>query len=164
MPPDFLPLLQVIVSNIGIDENDSSILFQLLSSIMETGEEKVSVHIPHTIPSIVGSVSKWLTSNLEPWPQFLNGSICIQFQYTVVEHGIAALAVMGQTWEDSRPEVSDSESIHFQGKWAADQAEIGRAFAVLLHQVWLTPSSYCLDSSFSSLFYMFQYGFYCLDL
>ncbi|PNX90517.1 arm repeat superfamily protein, partial [Trifolium pratense] len=69
MPPDFLPLLQVIVSNIGIDENDSSILFQLLSSIMETGEEKVSVHIPHTIPSIVGSVSKWLTSNLEPWPQ-----------------------------------------------------------------------------------------------
>ncbi|PNX87679.1 hypothetical protein L195_g043773 [Trifolium pratense] len=53
---------------------------------------------------------------------------------SVVEHGIAALAVMGQTWEDSRPEVSDSESIHFQGKWAADQAEIGRAFAVLLHQ------------------------------
>ncbi|MCI23740.1 armadillo/beta-catenin-like repeat protein, partial [Trifolium medium] len=69
MPPDFLPLLQVIVSNIGNDENDSSILFQLLSSIMETGEEKVSVHIPHIIPSLAGSVSKWLTSNLEPWPQ-----------------------------------------------------------------------------------------------
>jgi hypothetical protein len=69
MPPDFLPVLQVIVSNIGNDENDSSILFQLLSSIMETGEEKVSVHIPHIIPSLVGSVSKWLTSNLEPWPQ-----------------------------------------------------------------------------------------------
>ncbi|PNX78090.1 arm repeat superfamily protein [Trifolium pratense] len=66
MSPDFLPLLQVIVSNIGNDENDSPILFQLLSSIMETGEEKVSVLIPHTIPSIMGSVSKWLTSNLEP--------------------------------------------------------------------------------------------------
>jgi hypothetical protein len=69
MPPDFLPVLQVIVSNIGNDENDSSILFQLLSSIMETGEEKVLVHIPHIIPSLVGSVSKWLISNLEPWPQ-----------------------------------------------------------------------------------------------
>ncbi|CAJ2650143.1 importin beta-like SAD2 homolog [Trifolium pratense] len=128
MPPDFLPLLQVIVSNIGNDENDSSILFQLLSSIMETGEEKVSVHIPHIIPSLAGSVSKWLTSNLEPWPQ-------------VVEHGIAALAVMGQTWEDSRPEVSDSESNDFQEKWAADQAAISRAFAALLQQVWLTPLS-----------------------
>ncbi|KAK2358448.1 ARM repeat superfamily protein [Trifolium repens] len=128
MPPDFLPVLQVIVSNIGNDESDSSILFQLLSSIMETGEEKVSVHIPHIIPSLVGSVSKWLTSNLEPWPQ-------------VVERGIAALAVMGQTWEDSRPEVSESESNDFQEKWAADQKAIGRAFAALLQQVWLTPLS-----------------------
>ncbi|CAK8563851.1 unnamed protein product [Lathyrus sativus] len=128
MPPDFLPLLQVIVGNIGNDENDSSILFQLLSSIMEVGEEKISVHIPHIIPSLVGSVSKWLTSNLEPWPQ-------------VVERGIATLAVMGQTWEDSRPEVSDSESNDLQEKWAADQAAIGRAFAALLQQVWLTPLS-----------------------
>jgi hypothetical protein len=48
---------------------------------------------------------------------------------------------MGQTWEDSRPEVSDSESNDFQEKWAADQAAIGRAFAALLQQVWLTPLS-----------------------
>lgn len=127
-PPDFLPLLQVIVSNIGNDESDSSILFQLLTSIMEVGEEKVSVHIPHIVPSLVGSVSKWLTSSLEPWPQ-------------VVERGIAALAVMGQTWEDSRPEVSDSESNDLHEKWAVDQAAVGKAFAALLQQVWLTPLS-----------------------
>lgn len=76
MPPDFLPLLQVIVTNIGNDENDSSILFQLLSSIMEVGDEKVAVHIPHIIPSLVGSVSKWLTSDLEPWPQ-----VCIDLSF-----------------------------------------------------------------------------------
>lgn len=59
----------------------------------------------------------------------------------MVERGIATLAVMGQTWEDSRPEVSDSESNDLQEKWAADQAAIGRAFAALLQQVWLAPLS-----------------------
>jgi len=73
MPPDFLPIIQVIVGSIGKDEieseSESSILFQLLSSIMEAGDEKVAVHIPHIVPSIVGSVSKWLAVSLEPWPQ-----------------------------------------------------------------------------------------------
>lgn len=59
----------------------------------------------------------------------------------MVERGIATLAVMGQTWEESRPEVSDSESNDLQEKWVADQAAIGRAFAALLQQVWLTPLS-----------------------
>ncbi|KAK7264768.1 hypothetical protein RJT34_32378 [Clitoria ternatea] len=126
MPPDFLPLLQVIVGNIGNDESESSILFQLLSSIMETGDEKVAVHIPHIVPSLVVQVTKWLNSNLEPWPQ-------------VVERAIAALAVMGQTWEDSRPE--ESESDESREKWTAGQVTIGRAFAALLQQTWLTPLS-----------------------
>ncbi|XP_020226880.1 importin beta-like SAD2 [Cajanus cajan] len=128
MPPDFLPLLQVIVANIGNDEgeseSESSILFQLLSSIMEAGDEKVAVHIPHIVSSIVGTVSKWLTANMEPWPQ-------------VVERAIAALAVMGQTWEGSRPE--ESELDESREKWAAGQVAVGRAFAALLHQAWLTP-------------------------
>ncbi|KAJ1403033.1 Importin-beta, N-terminal domain [Sesbania bispinosa] len=123
MPPDFLPLLQVIVSNIGNDESESSILFQLLSSIMEAGDEKVAVHIPHIVSSLVGSISKWLTANLEPWPQ-------------VVERAVAALAVMGQTWENSKPE--ESESNDSREKWAAGQVTMGRAFAALLHQAWLT--------------------------
>ncbi|RDX78950.1 Importin beta-like SAD2-like protein [Mucuna pruriens] len=128
MPPDFLPLLQVIVGNIGNDgiesESESSILFQLLSSIMEAGDEKVAVHIPHIVSSVAGPVSKWLTANLEPWPQ-------------VVERAIAALAVMGQTWEESRPE--ESESDESREKWAVGHVAIARAFAALLQQAWFTP-------------------------
>lgn len=55
----------------------------------------------------------------------------------MVERAIAALAVMGQTWEESRPE--ESESNESREKWAAGQATIGRAFAALLQQAWLTP-------------------------
>lgn len=55
----------------------------------------------------------------------------------MVERGIAALAVMGLTWEDSRPE--ESESNDSQKKWAVGQVAIGRAFAALLQQAWLTP-------------------------
>ncbi|XP_027330151.1 importin beta-like SAD2 isoform X2 [Abrus precatorius] len=124
MPPDFLPLLQVIVANIGNDESESSILFQLLSSIMESGDEKIAVHIPHIVPSLVDPISKWLNPNLEPWTQ-------------VVERAIAALAIMGHTWVDSRPEESESEES--REKWATGQAAIGRAFAALLQQAWLTP-------------------------
>lgn len=96
MPPDFLPLLQVIVSNIGDDESESSILFQLLSSIMEAGDEKVAVHIPHIVPALVGSVSKWLTANLEPWPQvcvdlscfflLFNSHLCWMFHQRFQSH------------------------------------------------------------------------------
>ncbi|XP_057416907.1 importin beta-like SAD2 homolog isoform X2 [Lotus japonicus] len=124
MPPDFLPLLQVIVSSIGIDESENSILFQLLSSIMEAADDKVAVHIPHIVSPLVGSVSKWFTASLGPWPQ-------------VVEHAIAALAVMSQTWENSRPEESESSESH--EKWTADQVAISRAFTALLQQAWLTP-------------------------
>ncbi|MED6179892.1 hypothetical protein PIB30_004946 [Stylosanthes scabra] len=129
MPPDFLPLVQVIIGNIGNDESESSILLQLLSSVMEAGDEELAVHIPHIVSSLVGPVSKWLTPNPEPWPQ-------------VVEHAIAALAVIGQTWEDSKPE--ESESNDSLEKWAAGQATIGRGFAALLQQAWLTPL-YTLD-------------------
>ncbi|XP_019464240.1 PREDICTED: importin beta-like SAD2 homolog isoform X1 [Lupinus angustifolius] len=124
MPPDFLPLLQVIVGNIGNDESESSILFQLISSIVESGDEKVAVHVPHIVSSLLAPVSKWLTPDLEPWPQ-------------VVERAIAALAVMGQTWEDSRPE--ESKLNESQEKWDVGQLAIGRTFASLLQQAWLTP-------------------------
>jgi len=52
----------------------------------------------------------------------------------VVERAIAALAVMGQTWENSRPE--ESEALD---KWTMDHVTIARAFATLLQQAWLTP-------------------------
>lgn len=77
MPPDFLPLLQVIVSNIGNDESESSILFQLISSIVETSDEQVAVHIPHIVSSLVGPISKLLTPCLEPWPQVCLDLSCL---------------------------------------------------------------------------------------
>ncbi|RYR20510.1 hypothetical protein Ahy_B03g065670 isoform B [Arachis hypogaea] len=126
MPPDFLPLVQVIIGNIGNDESESSILLQLLSSVMEAGDEELAIHIPHIVSSLVGPISKWLIPNPEPWPQ-------------VVERAIAALAVIGQTWEDCRRE--ESESIDSLEMWDAGQASIGRSFAALLQQAWLTPLS-----------------------
>ena len=44
---------------------------------------------------------------------------------------------MGQTWEDSRPE--ESESDESRQNWALGQVAIARAFAALLQQAWLTP-------------------------
>ena len=69
MPPDWLPLLQVVIGNIGNDDNESSILYQLLSSVIEAGDEKIAVHIPFLVSSLVGVVSKCIIPNLEPWPQ-----------------------------------------------------------------------------------------------
>jgi len=60
----------------------------------------------------------------------------------VVERAIAALAVMGQTWENSRPE--ESESLD---KWTMDHVTIARAFAALLQQAWLTPLNTLVNSS-----------------
>ncbi|KAF7836882.1 importin beta-like SAD2-like protein isoform X1 [Senna tora] len=94
LPPEWLPLLQVIIGNIGNDDSESSILYQLLSSVMETGDEKVVVHIPDIVTSLVGAVSKYITPTLEPWPQ-------------VVVRAFAALAVIAQTWESSKPEESE---------------------------------------------------------
>lgn len=55
----------------------------------------------------------------------------------MVESAIGALAVMGQTWENSRPEESDSDES--RDKWTADHVTIARAFAALLQQAWLAP-------------------------
>lgn len=79
MPPEWLPLLQVIIGNIGSDDSESSILYQLLSSVIETGDEKVAVHIPYIVSSVVGAVSKCTTPNLDPWPQ-----VCTDFSWLIV--------------------------------------------------------------------------------
>lgn len=69
MPPDWLPLLQVVIGNIGSDDSESSILYQLLSSVIEAGDEKIAIHISFLVSSLVGAVSKCIIPNLEPWPQ-----------------------------------------------------------------------------------------------
>ncbi|KAL5537366.1 hypothetical protein UlMin_045412 [Ulmus minor] len=123
-PPDWLPLLQVVIGKIGDDDEDSSILFQLLSSVVEAGNENVAVHIPQIASSLVGVISKHIPDNLEPWPQ-------------IVEKGFAALAVMAQSWENFLAE--ELEKNECSEKWASGRADIGRAFSALLQQAWLKP-------------------------
>lgn len=44
-------------------------MFQLLSSVIESGNESVAVHIPDIILSLVGAIAKYLPPTMEPWPQ-----------------------------------------------------------------------------------------------
>ncbi|KAK9289104.1 hypothetical protein L1049_017576 [Liquidambar formosana] len=140
LPPEWLPLLEVVAGGIGTeDEETTSILFQLLSSVVEAGNENVAVHVPYIVSSLVDAISKCIPHNQEPWPQ-------------VVERGFAALAVMAQCWEDSMPEeVEQNESGE---KWASGQAATARAFSALLQQAWLSPvhpivNALCLEGEVS---------------
>lgn len=141
MPPDWLSLLQAVIGRIGLDDEDSSILFQLLSSVVEAGNENVAVHIPSIATSLVTTISKCIPADLEPWPQ-------------MIEKGFAALAVMAQSWESFLAE--EHEQKEYSEKWASGRAAVGRAFSVLLQQAWLpfmhplegegsTPS--CIDDA-----------------
>lgn len=69
MPPEWLPLLQVVCHRIGDEEEDSSIYFQLLSTMVEAGNEKIAPHIPDIVCLLVREISKKLPLDLEPWPQ-----------------------------------------------------------------------------------------------
>lgn len=123
LPPQWLPLLQVVVGGIGDEDEENSVLFQLLSTVVEAGNENVAVHLPHIISLLVGQISKSIPPNPEPWPQ-------------MVERGFAALAVMGQSWEESMPEeVELSES---RETWLSGQATLAKAFSSLLQQAWIT--------------------------
>lgn len=69
-PPDWLSLLQVLVNRIDSgDENESSLLFQLLGTVIESAEEKVANHIPLIVSSVAGVISKNIPPIPEPWPQ-----------------------------------------------------------------------------------------------
>nr|XP_023883800.1 uncharacterized protein LOC111996099 isoform X2 [Quercus suber] len=128
-PPEWLPLLEGVIGRISNEDEESSILFQLLSSVVEAGDETVVVHIPYIVSSLVGAISKWIPANLEPWPQ-------------VVERGFAALAVMVQCWENIVPE--ELEQNESSEKWTSGRATIGGAFSALLQRAWLS-TVYQLD-------------------
>ncbi|KAJ0034879.1 hypothetical protein Pint_24242 [Pistacia integerrima] len=144
LPPEWYPLLQVVVGSIGNEDEENSILFELLSSVVGAANENVIDHIPVIISSLVGAISKHIHPNSEPWPQ-------------VVERGFAALALMAQSWENFMPEeVEQSKSSE---KWKSSQAAIAKALSALLQQAWLacihpldqegevsTPFS-CIDDS-----------------
>ncbi|GAY35579.1 hypothetical protein CUMW_017160 [Citrus unshiu] len=123
MPPEWYPLLQVIVGRIGYEDEENSILFELLSSVVGAANENVVDHIPYIVSSLVAAISKHMHPSSEPWPQ-------------VVERGFAALALMAQSWENFlREEVELDQS---SGKWESGQAAIAKAFSALLQQAWLT--------------------------
>ncbi|BBG94282.1 ARM repeat superfamily protein [Prunus dulcis] len=123
-PPEWLPLLQVVIGRIGNNEEESSILFQLLSSMVEAGNENVVFHIPYIVSTLVVAISKCVPSDLKPWPQ-------------MVEKGFETLAVMDQSWETFTGE--ESEENESSEKWVSGRVTIARAFSALLQQAWLTP-------------------------
>ncbi|KAF3456470.1 hypothetical protein FNV43_RR01120 [Rhamnella rubrinervis] len=123
-PPEWFPLLQVVIGRIGNNDEENSVLFQLLGSVVEAGNENVAVHIPYIISSLCGALSKCIPLDLEPWPQ-------------MVEKGFSTLAVMAQFWENFLSE--EFEHNESSEKWAPGRTTIGRAFSSLLQQAWLTP-------------------------
>lgn len=68
MPPDWLPLLQLVVGRVS-DEEESALMFQLLGKLVEAGNENVAPHIPLIVSSLVETISKCIPPKPEPWPQ-----------------------------------------------------------------------------------------------
>ncbi|KAK6930334.1 Importin-beta, N-terminal domain [Dillenia turbinata] len=121
-PPEWLPLLHAVIDRIGKDDDETSILFQLLSTVVEAGDENITIHIPSIISSLIDTISSYITPGQETWPQ-------------VVEQGFSALAVMAQSWEDTVPE--DFEQDKSSEKWVTGRRTIARAFSDLLQKAWL---------------------------
>ncbi|XP_057959016.1 importin beta-like SAD2 homolog [Malania oleifera] len=154
LPPEWSPLLQVLVGRIGREDEETSIIFQLLSTVVEVGNENVAVHIPCIVSAVIDALLKCLAPNLDPTSQ-------------MVERGFATLAAMAHSWEDSMPEeVEESESSEM---WISGQATIARGFSYLLQQAWLLPSqsvegevlrssppSSCLDDCSTLLWFIVQ--------
>lgn len=69
LPPEWHPLLQVIVGRIGNEDEENSILFELLSSVVGAASENIADHIPYIVSSLVGAISKGMHPSSEPWPQ-----------------------------------------------------------------------------------------------
>lgn len=63
-----------MINRISNEDEESCILFELLNSLMEAGNESVMVHIPDLVLPLVGAISKFLPPNMEPWPQ-----VCFHF-------------------------------------------------------------------------------------
>ncbi|KAK3120729.1 hypothetical protein QOZ80_9AG0692950 [Eleusine coracana subsp. coracana] len=123
-PPDWLVLLHAVVKRISTgDESESALLFKLLGTIVEGGQEKVLPHIPEIVSNIVNTVAKLLPPAPDPWPQ-------------VVEQGFGALVSMAQAWESSAP---DENKKHEKKLWQLGQSAISQTFSRLLQKAWLLP-------------------------
>lgn len=68
-PPEWLPLLRIIIGRIDNEEDEDSILFQLLRSVVESGSQDIATHIPYIISSLVSNMLKLMHPSEDPWPQ-----------------------------------------------------------------------------------------------
>ncbi|KAM7257151.1 hypothetical protein ACFE04_012892 [Oxalis oulophora] len=125
-PPDWLPLLKAVIGRMGDEDEENIVLLQLLSSVVEVGDEQVALLIPDIISSLVGKISMRIPSGAEPWPQ-------------VVEQGFETLAVISQTWHNFMLEEEvETES---NEKFVGGQALMAKALSELLQQAWLSSSN-----------------------
>ncbi|MQM04400.1 hypothetical protein Taro_037202 [Colocasia esculenta] len=124
LPPDWLSLVEVIAKQMGYgDENEISLLFQLISTVVEVGQQDLTVHIPTIVSSITNIMSKYLPPVPEPWPQ-------------VVEHGFATLAEIAQTQEDR---ILGDDNQNRSKEVQLGQASIARSFSNFLQKAWFSP-------------------------
>ncbi|KAJ0973594.1 hypothetical protein J5N97_015559 [Dioscorea zingiberensis] len=98
VPSDWQSLLQVLVERMDTtEENESSLIFPLLSNVVDAGKDNIAIHTPFVVSRITATISKHLPPATDPWPQ-------------VVERGFAALVVMAQTWDESSDEFGQHEN------------------------------------------------------
>ncbi|XP_020573467.1 uncharacterized protein LOC110019929 isoform X4 [Phalaenopsis equestris] len=123
-PPDWTPLLQILVSRMGIgDEIECCLLFNLLSTVVEAGQDKVAVHIPVVVSNIANVILRNMPPIPEPWPQ-------------VLERGFAVLAELALIWESSLPDnIQQPENREWRSGWAS----IAELFSNLLQKAWFMP-------------------------
>lgn len=58
-----------MISRINIEDEETLILFQLLNSAVEAGDENIADHIPFMVSSLVGALLKFVRPSLDSWPQ-----------------------------------------------------------------------------------------------
>lgn len=64
-----MPLLKIIIGRVGKEEDEDSILFQLLRSVVESGSQDVSMHIPYIVSLLVSNMLKFMHPSEDPWSQ-----------------------------------------------------------------------------------------------
>ncbi|KAG9459904.1 hypothetical protein H6P81_004412 [Aristolochia fimbriata] len=136
-PSEWLPLLQVLVSRMDCeDENESAVLFQLLTTAVEAGSESLAVHIPPVVTNLAGIILKHIPPIPEPWPQ-------------VVEKGFGALATMAKIWEGFLPDEKEENDSSLD--WRSGWAVIAKMFTDLLQKAWITSAVPMEEQAFVTL-------------
>ncbi|RID63443.1 hypothetical protein BRARA_E02452 [Brassica rapa] len=133
-PPEWLPLLQIIIGRIGKEDEEDSILFQLLKSVVESGSQDIAMHIPYIVSSLVSNMLNFIDPSEDQWSQATVG-------------GLETLAAMSQTYEISKPE-TDEEENEATEIWLTGQGTISKALSALLQHAWLAtdvPPTSCID-------------------